>query len=284
MKMRYLKKWIGLLGLLFVLTFLCSTVSAETTSFWNADVYDMQQGKIVGEIKLPCANGKVYLDQNGKSVALGFVEELNSVISDGNKIYYTVCKTYDDRAYSKGMLYQINIDGSSKKNLLTARIDSNDPVLELVGCYDDELYYVKAEEAAEINCPFYSYNIKTQKNKKVVKKNSGIVRQYGKYFFMHPATGDIWPLPYTVYNAKTGKACVFTKKGCTYYCKGNKIYYAEFIKETGPSYSFAIKRTDMNGKNKKTLAKISSVSSIIELTDKYVKYSDMDYQEHIKKF
>lgn len=81
MKMRYLKKWIGLLGLLFVLTFFCSTVSAETTSFWNADVYDMQQGKIVGEIKLPCANGKVYLDQNGKSVALGFVEELNYVSS-----------------------------------------------------------------------------------------------------------------------------------------------------------------------------------------------------------
>lgn len=219
-----------------------------------------------------------------KYAALELVKELTSAISDGNKIYYIVCKTYNGRAHSKGMLYQINVDGSSKKKLLTAYIDSDDPVLELVGCYGDKLYYVKADYPEEIDCPFYSYNIKTQKSKTVVKKNSGIVKQYGKYFIMSPAAGDIYPLPHTIYNAKTEKACVFTKKGAIYYYKKNRIYYAEFIKETGPAYSFAIKRIDMNGKHKKTLAKISNASGITELTDKYVKYSDTDYRKHMKKF
>lgn len=184
----------------------------------------------------------------------------------------------------KAYRYQINTDGSSKKKLLTVHIDSGSPVLELAGCYGGRLYYLKAESIEEINCPFYSYSIKSKKSEKVVKKNSGIVKQYGKYFVMHPAAGDIGPLPYTVYNAEIGKACVFTKKGCIYYYKKNRIYYAEFIKETGPVYNFVIKRMDMDGKHKKTLAKISNVSSVIELTDKYVKYSDMDYQEHVKKF
>lgn len=282
--MRYLKKWIGISGFLFILAFFCSTVSAQTNSFWTVDVYDMQQGSKVGDIKLLCSNGKVCIDRDGKHVILGLTGELSSAISDGNKIYYTVCKTYHDRAYSKGMLYQINTDGSSKKKLLTVRIDSDDPVLMLAGCYGGRLYYVKAEYTAEINCPFYSYSLNTKKSKKIVKNNSGIVKQYGKYFVMHPAAGDICPLPYTIYNAKTGKASIFTKKGEIYFYKKNRIYYAEFIKETGPAYSFAIKRMDMDGKYKKTLAKISNVSSIIELTDEYVKYSDTNYREHIKKF
>lgn len=69
-----------------------------------------------------------------------------------------------------------------------------------------------------------------------------------------------------------------------YYYKKNRIYYAEFIKETGPSYSFAMKRMDMDGEHKKTLAKISNVSCITELTDKYVKYSGTDSREHVKRF
>lgn len=259
-------------------------MSAQTDSFRTVDVYDMQQGKRVGDIKLPCVNGQVCIEWNGKHAALGLAGELSSAISDGNKIYYTVCKTYHDRAYSKGILYQINTDGSSKKKLVTARIDSGDPVLQLVGCYGGRLYYLKAEYTAEIDCPFYSYSIKNQKAEKVVKKNSGLVRQFGKYFVMHPAAGDICPLPHTIYNAKTGKASVFTEKGDIYYYKKNRIYYAEFIKETGPAYSFAIKRTDMDGKHKKTLANISNVSGITKLTDKYVKYSDTDYREHVKKF
>ena len=282
--MRCLKKWVGIFGFLFALAYFCGAAYAQTDSFRTVAVYDMQQGKIVGNLSLPCVNGKIYIDRNGKRIALGLDGELRSAISDGNKIFYTICKTYLDRAYSKGMLYQINADGSAKKKLLTARIDSAELVLELAGCYGDRLYYVKAEYEAEIDCPFYSYSLKTKKTEKVVKKNSGIVRQYGKYFVMHPATGNIFPLPYTVYNAKTGKASVFTKKGAIHYYKKNRIYYAEFIKETGPSYSFAMKRMDMDGEHKKTLAKISNVSCITELTDKYVKYSGTDSREHVKRF
>lgn len=282
--MRYLKKWIGISGLLFVLVFFCSrTAYAYTDSSHSVDVYNMQNGKKVGDIKLPCINGKVCIDRNGKRVALGLAEEFVSAISDGNKIYYTICKTYNDHAYSKGILYQINSDGSSRKKLLDTRIDSSEPVLEVVGCYGHKLYYVRAEFSAEIDCPFYSYSLKTKKTEKVVKKHSGVVKQYGKYFIMSPATGDTFPLPHTIYNAKTGKANVFTKKGDIYFFKKNRIYYAEFIKETGPVYGFTIKRMDMDGKHKKTLAKISNATCITELTDKYVKYADMDFQEYVKK-
>lgn len=231
--MRYWKKWIGVSVLLSILVFFCGTVSARADSFRTVDVYDIQRGKKVGDIKLPLVNGKVCIDRNGKYVALGTEWEVRSAISDGNKIYYTVCKTYIDRAYSKGILYQINTDGSSKKKLLSARIDSPDPVLWLVGCYGGKLYYVKADEEVEIDCSFYSYSIKTQKSKRVVKKNSGIVKQYGKYFIMQPAAGDFGPLPYIIYNAKTGKVNVFTKSGGIYYYKQNRIYYAEFMNEPG---------------------------------------------------
>jgi len=282
-----LKKWIGIFGFLFVLMFLYVS-PVQAASYKTFDIYNLQQVQKVGNTRFQFVNGKIYTNKNGKKTALELITDSSvlgrCIVTNGNRIYYTTCKVYYDHAYSEGALYQIKSDGTSKKKLLIVRIDSDGPVFDLAGYYGGKLYYIQSPEETEINCPFYSYRLKSKKVKKVVKKNSGIVNQYGKYFIMSPATGDIGPLPFTIYNAKTGKVNVFTKRGNIYYYRKNRIYYSEFKNVSGPLYNFVIKKMNMNGKNVKVLAKISSASSISELTDKYVKYSDAEWVEHVKKF
>jgi len=81
--MRCLKKWVGIFGFLFALAYFCGAAYAQTDSFRTVAVYDMQQGKIVGNLSLPCVNGKIYIDRNGKRIDLGLDGELRSAISDG---------------------------------------------------------------------------------------------------------------------------------------------------------------------------------------------------------
>lgn len=282
------KKWIGLFSILFAAMFLHDRTFIQAAPYKTLVVNGLSQGQKAGNTRFRFTDGKLYASCNGKEKALNLAADTASLggklVTNGNRIYYTTTEKYYDLAYSEGVLYSIKADGTSKKKLLTVRINTDEPVFELAGYYGGKLYYIQADEMAEMNCPFYCFDLKTKKAKKVVKKDSGTVHQYGKYFFMNQAIGDTLPRPFTIYNAKTGKVNVFTKMGDTYYLKKGRIYYSELKRKPDGLYQAAVKRIDMDGKNKKTLAKMSNIRYTFDLTDQYVKYEDEAGKEHVKRF
>ena len=287
-KMSY-KKWIGIFSILFALMLLHGRTSTQAAPYKTWNVYGLSQGQKAGNTRFRFADGKLYVSRDGgEEKALILAEGTASlggrIVTNGNWIYYTTIKKYNDRAYSQGIMHRIKADGASKKKLMTIRIDSSEPVFELAGYYGGRLYYIQADEAAEISCPFYCFDLKNKKAKKVVKKDSGTVYQYGKYFFMNAATGNTFPRPFTIYNAKTGKANVFTKCGDIYFYKKGRIYYSELKRKPDGLYQAAVKRIDLDGKNKKTLARMSNIRYAFELTDRYVKYTDEVGKNHVKRF
>lgn len=62
------------------------------------------------------------------------------------------------------------------------------------------------------------------------------------------------------------------------------ILFALMLLHGRTSTQAAVKRIDLDGKNKKTLAKMSNIRYTFELTDRYVKYTDEADKNHVKRF
>lgn len=226
-------------------------------------------------------NGSLYAVQNGRETLLVSVVGLNStIITNGSTVYYST--SVSNSAVYSSAVYSINSNGGQKKKLFSL----ND-IMWFVGYYNGKIYYNHGELDEEKFC---SYQIKKRKTQTILKDGAGNVRQQGQYFCISPSQGDIWPVLFRVYNAKTGKTKVISKKclSYSYTVAPKQIYYAEGKYSGSKGYRsifmVSIKKCSYNGSNRKTLAKNLRVSGIEQINKHSVIYYDENGQKKIKEY
>lgn len=137
----------------------------------------------------------------------------------------------------------------------------------------------------------YCYNLKTQKKKKVMADVTTAVVS-GKYLVCHGYEGDPSPQKIRVYNMKNNKAKTLAKQIIAYHISGNKMYYAEYIKNYNKTdfdgsyidYYCNIVCSNLDGIGKKALMKNRRVKGQIDqITSSYFKYRDSQDWTKIKK-
>lgn len=198
----------------------------------------------------------------------------NSFITNGEIIYFI--KGYQRDAIN---VYRINADGTKKKHIKKLKHAGS-----LSGFYGNKVYYERHghydNECDETWIHEYSYDIKTGKIKKVA--DSCCFRDsYKQYFIGEPNAGDYAPCPLILYNAKSGKKNIITDSNLGFYLQGNKIYFADALKE-GEQYKYdnensnwevSIKSYHIKTKRIKIIAKKLEIHSIDEINSKKVIYS-----------
>lgn len=123
--------------------------------------------------------------------------------------------------------------------------------------YGNKIYYnANYDEDFESNS-FYYYDWKKKKSV-TVKKNCGYVMRYNNVAYLQGIMGDIGNIPLYGANLRTGKAKRIIKARCSFYCKGNKIYYG--VLKRGFMFPETLYQCDLNGKNVKKLGKIKKYS------------------------
>ncbi len=173
----------------------------------------------------------------------------NTVITDGNTIFYLQYK--DDAAYSPKIstIYKTTVDGKKTKKIVTLYNVNN-----ICGYYDGKIYYSSYDEddSGWLWHHTYSYDIKTGKIKRILK-NTVTQSSYGKYLVtMTGADGGGNKAFYVTDLTKNNKVEIaycyqaVVYKNSVYYVKKDNIGRTSFKK-----YSIATKKTKLIKKIKK---------------------------------
>lgn len=186
------------------------------------------------------------------------------ILTDGSVVYYPVRKS--DATY----IYSVKMNGNNRR--LVGKINSKKALLESISAYYGGKLYLSTGSST------LCLDLKTQKWKCVQEgaapgKSSGEY-QYREYLILsrnYHASGAGY-----IFNCRTEKSVKISGKPFSYggFASG-KVYFAERIGETPyhQGYSYMRVRTcDLNGKNKKTIAKFPEGSVLEKGTSKYIYY------------
>ena len=205
-----------------------------------------------------------------------------SIFTNG-KIAYYVVEQYDS-TISKCVFYKTDLQNGKTNKLFGV---NNEEDGAIVGVYGNKIYCTIGIDPGNLYC----YNLKTQKKKKVMADVTTAVMS-GKYLVCHGYEGDPSPQKICVYNMKNNKAKTLAKQIIAYHISGNKIYYAEYIKNYNKTdfdgsyidYYCNIVCSNLDGTGKKALMKNRRVKGQIEqITSSYFTYRDSQDWTKIKK-
>ena len=205
-----------------------------------------------------------------------------SIFTDG-KIAYYVVEQYDS-TINKCVFYKIDLRSGKANKLFGVNSEEGG---EIVGLYGNKIYCTIGIDPGKLYC----YNLKTQKKKKVMNDVT-IASMYGKYLVCQGYEGDPSPQKIRVYNMKNNNVKTLSKQLITYHIRGNKIYYAEYIKNYNKTdfdgayidYYCNVICSNLDGTGKKVLLKNKRVKGQIEkITSSYFKYRDNNDWTKIKK-
>lgn len=192
----------------------------------------------------------------------------SDILTDGSMVYYPAKKS---NAY---YIYSVKMDGKNCKTV--GKINSKKATLENIAAYYNGKLYLTG--GYNMSYSTLCLDLKTKKWKCVQEgaspgKVSGEY-QYGEYLFLginYHAKGAGY-----VFNCGTQNSVKISDMPLSYggFASG-KVYFAERIGEKPyqQGYSYIRVRTcDLNGKNKKTIAKLPEGSSLEKVTSKYIYY------------
>lgn len=281
-----MKKWLGKLFLVLAAVFVMSPmigkdVSAASYKAVNADSYYSSAERTVDghifEIQYSNQKNTLYSTYKGSRQALVSARSMSyTIVTNGTTVYLGV----RDTASGNGQIMSVKSDGTGLTTLKKFKCPDG---FDLCGYYNGKLYLTnyKLWDYSTLQ----SYTVKTKKMASILK-NAGTARQYGKYFYLRPIRGDVAPLKFRVYNAKTGKVQTITNKMASYDIVGGKLYYAEYIKcdSTYGKHTIRIKRASLSGSGKKTLVKELKALYVYEFGQKSVKYYNHNNVLKTKKY
>ena len=216
--------------LLIALCFLC--LKTQCTEIQAAEKYKTtnlaQQGKQkVGTTEFyasysnDAGRWNVYWKKGKKEGKLGSNQNVSPSIFTNGKIAYYVVEQFDS-TISKCTFYKTNLQNGKTNKLFVV---NNEEDGSIVGVYGNKIYCTIGIDPGNLYC----YNLKIQKKKKVMADVTTAVMS-GKYLVCHGYEGDPSPQKIRVYNMKNNKAKTLAKQIIAYHISGNKMYYAEYIK------------------------------------------------------
>lgn len=211
--------------------------------------------------------------KNGSSRLISNYHNGGKVISDGKTVYYCT---------SGKSLYKMNIS-TGKEEYIAWLGGSDINNIELSGKYKNDIYYVMNVPEGKLR----RINIKTGKIRNVSVSGNAVTHaeMTGKYIVLSDGTGaghsylGIW-------NAASRKFKTISKKFPAWKTGSKYIYYAEekSHKQNSPDRTVTVKRYSLSTGAKKTLVKSVKVKYIMEITSKYIKYSDWNGKIKRKKW
>lgn len=207
----------------------------------------------------------------------------SSIITNGSTVYYFYRK--NNPSYITSIVYKIPSIGKKGRRLFSVK---DCTPITFCGYYNEKIYYTSGELDKEKFC---SYNINSRKKKKIEDKDAARVRQCGQYFYLTPPDGDVGPILFRVYNAKTGKIKTISKSMLGNNIISNFVYYIE-SKSSGITnginkreyFDIAVKRCRLNGSNKKTLVKDLRITGVKKIRKNSITYYDVNGKEKTKRF
>lgn len=278
--------------LLIALCFLC--LKTQCTEIQAAEKYRTinlaQQGKQkVGTTEFyanysnETGRWNVYWKKGKKEGKFGSDQNVSPSIFTNGKIAYYVVEQYDS-TISKCVFYKTDLQNGKTNKLFGVNSEEGG---EIVGLYGNKIYCTIGIDPGKLYC----YNLKTQKKKKVMNDVT-IASMYGKYLVCQGYEGDPSPQKIRAYNMKNNNVKTLSKQLITYHISGNKIYYAEYIKNYNKTdfdgayidYYCNVICSNLDGTGKKVLLKNKRVKGQIEkITSSYFKYRDNNDWTKIKK-
>lgn len=218
--------------------------------------------------------GSIYYNVGGQQKLLVSMKGLGSqIVTNGTDVFFYTCG--DGRA----SLYSRKLSDTVNTRLFEILVDDT---FELVGTYNNNLYYIKGLDPGKL-C---RYSLSTKKHK-VLANNTTSAKQVNQYFYLTPYRGDAGPVTLKIYNAKTGKTKLVTKNMDWYYLVGNYVYYTEYRDMKGLFYSpykISVKRCKLNGSGTKTLVDSIKVKNVLEVTAKKIVYIDQNGNRKQKSY
>lgn len=220
--------------------------------------------------------------------------EFTQIITDGETVYYV--GRLNELKENYGRVYGIKVSDKEKKKIFTSK-----GVPVFYGYYKHKIFYsLMTERGSEI---LFCYDLKKEKKEQLLP-NIGRIEQYGSIFLCTPTymgEGDSVPFDLWLCNAKTNKTKRQTKYLLADKVIGNKIYYAELVKNcdsTSDSMSNGnhinvaneficnVIRCDLNGNHKQILLKNQRINGRIQdITSSHIvccKLSDPEKTYKIK--
>ena len=225
----------------------------------------------------------VYWKKGEKEGKFGSDQNVSPSIFTNGKIAYYVVEQYDS-TISKCVFYKTDLQNGKTNKLFGV---NNEEDGAIVGVYGNKIYCTIGIDPGNLYC----YNLKTQKKKKVMADVTTAVMS-GKYLVCHGYEGDPSPQKIRVYNMKNNKAKTLAKQIIAYHISGNKMYYAEYIKNYNKTdfdgsyidYYCNIVCSNLDGTGKKALMKNRRVKGQIDqITSSYFTYRDSQDWTKIKK-
>lgn len=257
--------------LLSFFAILCIFVALSITK--NTSVQTAQAAqKYVAE---KAENGSIYVKNAKTGEIILSMENVNDIVSKGNKIYYiqNYYYDYDSNERQTPKLYQYDV--KTKKYKILKKLTDPYEAFDVCELYSGNIYINGWNGSDNIAC--YYYAIKSGKLKKI-NKSSGYVERYKKYILMEPTDiyGAFGDFPISIYNTSTQKTKSLTKKSVGYSFKKGIVYYTDCITDTDPyqtgGQKVKIKSYSIKTGKTKTLVKNIKLTRTDKITNKYVYY------------
>lgn len=171
--------------------------------------------------------------------------DIASFITDGKVIYFSQNYSDSDSCISEYVI---------RTGAYTVAIMEGQREIYLSTKYGDKLYYNALNDEDDVEgLSFYYYNWK-KCNIVRIKKNYHGQSIYKNCCYLIPYSGDLGNAPLYRVDLKTGRAKKIISSRCSYFFKGNYIYYG--VVKKGYQLPETLYRCSLTGKNKKRLGTI----------------------------
>ena len=196
-----------------------------------------------------------------------------TILSDGTNIYYC------GKSGGAYILYNANIDTLQVTQVATLSTTAHG--IDLCGIYKNKIYFI-------IDVPegtFARVDVKTGKQRRL-RKNVTTADWNGRYYLLSDGTGAGHSY-LGVWNAASGKYRTITKKPYIWEMTNKYVYYLEVKSGNtwdGKGLTAAMKRYTLKSGKNRVLVKTLKIKRILEVTDSYFRYTNMNGKTRTKKW